>query len=407
MTGRSTRKWPSTAWSCSRSTNSASTRWTGRSWRRPACRFRGGPVGLSTLAVAVGEEPETVEDVYEPFLLQLGMLMRTPRGRVATPAGLAAPRSYPAAGAFAARPGCRWTATTATGRLRPSGVSGASASAGAVGQTGWTLDVPSYDLPEEAIAQVPADPRDSARLLVALGPEPAAPTGKGSPEPSRRGGRPGGQRLAGGAGPAAAAQGHRRGRRGAPLGAVAQSGPAAGKPLCAQAGGLPPGTLLYAGELAVVEVGEALADGSREVTSLVDDLSAFGSLALPPYVHTQLAEPGRYQTVYADRPGSVAAPTAGLHLTHEVLAECVKRGPRWSASSWRSGSGRSGRSKAARSRATSCTPSGTRCPKRTWEACKRAKRVRRGRHDDGASPGVCCSHRGTRRPDGAVHKTGP
>jgi holliday junction DNA helicase RuvB len=49
------------------------------------CRFRGGPVGLSTLAVAVGEAPETVEDVYEPFLLQLGLLMRTPRGRVATP----------------------------------------------------------------------------------------------------------------------------------------------------------------------------------------------------------------------------------------------------------------------------------------------------------------------------------
>ena len=49
------------------------------------CRFGGGPVGLSTLAVAIGEAPETVEDVYEPFLLQLGMLMRTPRGRVATP----------------------------------------------------------------------------------------------------------------------------------------------------------------------------------------------------------------------------------------------------------------------------------------------------------------------------------
>jgi Holliday junction DNA helicase RuvB len=48
-------------------------------------RFGGGPVGLSTLAVSVGEAPETVEDVYEPFLLQLGMLMRTPRGRVATP----------------------------------------------------------------------------------------------------------------------------------------------------------------------------------------------------------------------------------------------------------------------------------------------------------------------------------
>ncbi len=47
-------------------------------------RFGGGPVGLSTLAIAVGEEPETVEDAYEPFLLQCGLLKRTPRGRVAT-----------------------------------------------------------------------------------------------------------------------------------------------------------------------------------------------------------------------------------------------------------------------------------------------------------------------------------
>jgi Holliday junction DNA helicase RuvB len=49
-------------------------------------RFGGGPVGLSTLAVSVGEETDTVEDVYEPYLLQLGLLMRTPRGRVAMPA---------------------------------------------------------------------------------------------------------------------------------------------------------------------------------------------------------------------------------------------------------------------------------------------------------------------------------
>lgn len=47
-------------------------------------RFGGGPVGLSTLAIAVGEEPETVEDAYEPFLLQSGLVKRTPRGRVAT-----------------------------------------------------------------------------------------------------------------------------------------------------------------------------------------------------------------------------------------------------------------------------------------------------------------------------------
>ncbi|WP_229674638.1 Holliday junction branch migration DNA helicase RuvB [Nakamurella endophytica] len=47
--------------------------------------FGGGPVGLTTLAVAVGEEPATVEEVCEPFLVRLGMLARTPRGRVATP----------------------------------------------------------------------------------------------------------------------------------------------------------------------------------------------------------------------------------------------------------------------------------------------------------------------------------
>ena len=52
-------------------------------------RFGGGPVGLSTLAVAVGEEADTVEDVYEPYLLQQGLLMRTPRGRVATPGAYA------------------------------------------------------------------------------------------------------------------------------------------------------------------------------------------------------------------------------------------------------------------------------------------------------------------------------
>jgi Holliday junction DNA helicase RuvB len=50
-------------------------------------KFGGGPVGLSTLAVALGEETETIEDVYEPFLLQLGFIQRTPRGRVVTDLG--------------------------------------------------------------------------------------------------------------------------------------------------------------------------------------------------------------------------------------------------------------------------------------------------------------------------------
>src|SRR6185312_8157109 len=54
-----------------------------------AGKFEGGPVGLSTLAVSLGEEPDTIEDVYEPYLLQLGFIQRTPRGRVITALGRA------------------------------------------------------------------------------------------------------------------------------------------------------------------------------------------------------------------------------------------------------------------------------------------------------------------------------
>lgn len=48
--------------------------------------FRGGPVGLDTIAATIGEESQTIEDVYEPYLLQIGFLQRTPRGRMVTPA---------------------------------------------------------------------------------------------------------------------------------------------------------------------------------------------------------------------------------------------------------------------------------------------------------------------------------
>jgi Holliday junction DNA helicase RuvB len=68
--------------------------------RAVAETFGGGPVGLSTLAVAIGEETDTLEDVYEPYLLQQGLLQRTPRGRIVTPAayehlGLPAPARDP------------------------------------------------------------------------------------------------------------------------------------------------------------------------------------------------------------------------------------------------------------------------------------------------------------------------
>jgi Holliday junction DNA helicase RuvB len=63
-------------------------------------QFNGGPVGLSTLAISVSEQTETIEDVYEPFLIQQGLIARTPRGRVAMPAawthlGLTPPTQSP------------------------------------------------------------------------------------------------------------------------------------------------------------------------------------------------------------------------------------------------------------------------------------------------------------------------
>jgi Holliday junction DNA helicase RuvB len=48
-------------------------------------KFGGGPVGINTIGVALGEDTETIEDIFEPFLIQIGFLNRTPRGRVVTP----------------------------------------------------------------------------------------------------------------------------------------------------------------------------------------------------------------------------------------------------------------------------------------------------------------------------------
>jgi S-adenosylmethionine:tRNA ribosyltransferase-isomerase len=81
-----------------------------------------------------------------------------------------------------------------------------------------------------------------------------------------------------------------------------------------------------------VVVGEVLdADGTRAVEFVGDELpdelvAAIGDVPLPPYIHERLADPDRYQTVYARTPGSVAAPTAGLHLTEDVLARCRAAG---------------------------------------------------------------------------------
>lgn len=102
-----------------------------------------------------------------------------------------------------------------------------------------------------------------------------------------------------------------------------------------------PGRRLAAGvELALVDpgrpdvtvvVGSHLPGGHREVEILCDGdpmetLQDVGEVPLPPYIHTPAADPERYQTVFADRAASVAAPTAGLHLTEAVLDACVANG---------------------------------------------------------------------------------
>jgi S-adenosylmethionine:tRNA ribosyltransferase-isomerase len=88
---------------------------------------------------------------------------------------------------------------------------------------------------------------------------------------------------------------------------------------------LPPGTTLEApsGD-PVVRIGNRLDGGCRAV-ELLGEPWVHGTVPLPPYIREPLADPERYQTVYATWPGSVAAPTAGLHLTEEVLERCRRR----------------------------------------------------------------------------------
>jgi S-adenosylmethionine:tRNA ribosyltransferase-isomerase len=94
---------------------------------------------------------------------------------------------------------------------------------------------------------------------------------------------------------------------------------------------VPAGTELVAGDDLTVVAGEVL-DGGRRLVRVVADgdwlevLARHGEVPLPPYITERLDDPERYQTVYADRPASAAAPTAGLHLTSAVLAGLAERG---------------------------------------------------------------------------------
>jgi S-adenosylmethionine:tRNA ribosyltransferase-isomerase len=93
---------------------------------------------------------------------------------------------------------------------------------------------------------------------------------------------------------------------------------------------LPPGLRVDVGDDLAIEFGDDLGEGRRLVRPITDDLlaalDAHGEMPLPPYIGERLDEPERYQTIYAERPASAAAPTAGLHLTPDVLARCEAAG---------------------------------------------------------------------------------
>ncbi len=190
--------------------------------------------------------------------------------------------------------------------------------------------VPDYVLADEVIAQHPIEPRDAARLLVAT--DPAAPPGHQHVRdlPSLVG--PGDVIVVNTSRVLPARLRLRKRTGGHAEVLLLEADPSdvdVWTALVRPGRRLAPGTELTApgGGDAVVEIGARLDDGGRAVRLLPGaSLAALGQVPLPPYIHEPLADPERYQTVYADRPGSVAAPTAGLHLTNDVLDRCRERG---------------------------------------------------------------------------------
>lgn len=247
------------------------------------------------------------------------------------------------------------------------------------------MEVPTYDLPDAAIAQTPVEPRDAARLLVALDPAGAVCHRRVADLPDLVGPGdllvlnttrvlPARLRLAKATGGEAEVL---------LLEPELDEGPSAWQALVRPGRRLPPGTELLAGDRTVVVVGERL-DGGRRLVSIVGGgtwegvealLAAAGEVPLPPYIHRPLADPERYQTVYAERPGSVAAPTAGLHLTRSVLAGVRAAGAEVAAVDLAVGLGTFRPVTTAAAEDHAMHPERYRVPAATMDACQRAARV--------------------------------
>jgi S-adenosylmethionine:tRNA ribosyltransferase-isomerase len=189
-----------------------------------------------------------------------------------------------------------------------------------------------YPLPADRIAQVPIEPRDAARLMVAVDPDGGVDDRAVADLPELVG--PGDLLVVNETRVIPARLALRKATGGAAeVLLLERTADGSWLALARPGRRLPPGTVLCGAGGLEVEVGERLPGGRRAVRlrppvgrSEDEAISAAGVLPLPPYIHQSLADPDRYQTVYATRPGSVAAPTAGLHLTDAVIAACRARG---------------------------------------------------------------------------------
>ena len=184
-----------------------------------------------------------------------------------------------------------------------------------------------YDLPDEAIAQTPASPRDSSRLLVAGDTVAHLLTGD---FPTLL--RPGDVVVLNDT-RVLPARMHLAKPTGGQVEVLALEPVDDGRweALVRPSRRVPDGTVLHSADGApVLQVDEATGEGTRLVrplgSAMEQTLAALGSVPLPPYITADLGDAERYQTVYADNATSVAAPTAGLHLTDDVLARCRDAG---------------------------------------------------------------------------------
>jgi S-adenosylmethionine:tRNA ribosyltransferase-isomerase len=184
-----------------------------------------------------------------------------------------------------------------------------------------------YDLPASAIAQVPIEPRDAARLLVDRGGSRPVEHRTVADLPDLL--DPGDLLVVNDTRVRRARLRLRKATGGAVevlLVAPVEGIEAGWEALVRPSRRVPAGTVLTGDDGLAVRVDDDLGDGLRLVVVEGGDPERAGEVPLPPYITTTLEDPERYQTVFARRPGSAAAPTAGLHLTDAVLARCRARG---------------------------------------------------------------------------------